>query len=202
MARVGSTKRDGRFKWSDEDRDFVMEMFYRDLQTGCKRKINEIAKDIYDKLKEQKNSEGKILSDGKDGSGAKDVSKDKGGKKNKKNKGFGGFVSVHSTRASFRWHSSLTRSSSESRRRKEGRLLLSNPHTNQADRPRVEEDGVSSQGDRHGIERADVYEQGGEERFLVCPEEHVQVAGNELSLLPQRVQPREDRHLQRRIHSQ
>lgn len=63
-----------------------MEMFYRDLPTGCKRKINEIAKDIYDKLKEQKNSEGKILSDGKDGSGAKDVSKDKGGKKNKKNK--------------------------------------------------------------------------------------------------------------------
>ena len=122
--------------------------------------------------------------------------------RNKKNKGFGGFVSVHSTRASSRWHSSLTRSSSESRRRKEGRLLLSNPHTNQADRPRVEEDGVSSQGDRHGVERADVHEQGGEERLLVCAEEHVQVAGDELSLLPQRVQPREDRHLQRRIHSQ
>ena len=83
MTRVGSKKRNGRFKWSDEDRDFVMELFYRDLQTGCKRKINEIAKDIYDKLKEQKNSEGKIGSDGKDGSGAKDVSEDKGGKKNK-----------------------------------------------------------------------------------------------------------------------
>lgn len=86
MARVGSTKRDGRYKWSDEDRGFVMEMFYRDLQTGCKRKINEIAKDIYDKLKEQKNPEGKTGSDGKDGSGAKDVSKDKRSKKNKKNK--------------------------------------------------------------------------------------------------------------------
>lgn len=86
MTKIGSNKRNGKFKWSDEDRDFVMEMFYRDLQTGCKRKINEIAKDIYDKLKEQKNPEGKTGSDGKDGSGAKDVSKDKRSKKNKKNK--------------------------------------------------------------------------------------------------------------------